>query len=735
MKKLLLLTLLSFHVLAGFTTLQDAEHYASTLTENPSADNTLALSPDYTSWYRAQRPGLLASLLDSFGIRKLPWSTAHFKQLVSSLVTAHAKKDEKPSLLIMRPRPGTQFIIFGPVYGSFHSLVRSLRELERRGTITTTFKIKEKNTFIVFDGNVIDKSPYIMETLSLVLKLLEINPENVFYLAGTHENDNYWKGNGLKTELDERAGDPQLEQLLTHLFAQLPRGLILMSPQEGEGALAIADLKLEKIGRECSKKMQTLAPGDRITCPTIEKGKELPVLARIQGEKRLMTYVHNQGLALVPEEAGALTWSVFSAPNAIYQKYFNFYFDAFVVLTIASSFDRSTLELINQDIRTKQGFKRSASFAVETGQPLKDPHSFLTKTEAEKKPILLGCSLDLSKGASGQGKLVKLGISLCVNEQNQKGGIHGRRLEVIFMDDEYSPDRARKNVTDFVKKYKSTLFLCNLGSPTVQACLDLIKEGKIFIFFPVTEAPLFRKPGLSVVHWTTSYKNEALALTEYTLHNSGIKDIAFLYQNDSYGLGALEGSREALKKYPGVRSKEVSYERNSTDFKNAIDQVKAASPDALGFFATALASEEFIRQIGVEFFIGKKVFGLSDLAELSFKKFMSQKGIDVVVAEFAPNPVISSLEIVKEYRKALYSYGLANEDVFMLEGYISTALTIDILTKAADTSHKSIQEVITSMKDYPFKGLTLTYNPQTRELAHKLWLDVGTPDWIEQKIA
>ena len=54
-----------------------------------------------------------------------------------------------------------------------------------------------------------------------------------------------------------------------------------------------------------------------------------------------------------------------------------------------------------------------------------------------------------------------------------------------------SPARARQNVKEFVKKYKSNIFLCNVGSPTLEAYLDLVKRGEIFVFFPVTGGTSF----------------------------------------------------------------------------------------------------------------------------------------------------------------------------------------------------------------------------------------------------
>ena len=224
---------------------------------------------------------------------------------------------------------------------------------------------------------------------------------------------------------------------------------------------------------------------------------------------------------------------------------------------------------------------------------------------SQKEPLVIGCTLDLSKGASGQGKQVKIGISMCINNQNEKGGIDGRRIDVVFMDDEYSPEKARQNVEEFIKKYKSTLFLCNLGSPTLQAYLDLVRKNAIFIFFPVTGAPLFRKPDLpGVVHSTASYENEAKGLTSYMIASYGIKDFAFLYQNDSYGIGALEGARQLLAQAKLPKALEVPYERNTTSFKSAIEKIKASPARAIDI-STAIAATEFIRQAGLNFSLEK----------------------------------------------------------------------------------------------------------------------------------
>ncbi len=484
------------------------------------------------------------------------------------------------------------------------------------------------------------------------------------------------------------------------------------------------------------------------------------------GEKRLMSYRQHGGLVQAPAHEGALTWAIFSAPNQLYRTYFDFTYDAFVILTIGQTLASSVIALYNQEVREKTGFHKVARYAVMSGKsliglPMKiaqhenrfippaSVHDRLTvcqettdsevgvklTKETEQEPLYIGCTVDLTKGASPIGKRVRDGVALRINQLNANGGLKGRPVKMVFMDDEYSPEKAIINVEQFMKKYNSNIFLCSIGSPTLQAYLDSVKQGKIFLFFPVTGAPMFRKPDVKgIVHWRASYRTEAQVLTRYMINHYRVRNFAFLYQNDSYGIGALEGALDVIKKEGIKDAVEVRYERNVTSFSAQIKQVKDATATGLGFFSTSLAATEFIRQAGVDFFIGKKLFALSDLAEESFTKFVQQRGLDMIIAQFAPNPERSMLPLVKEFRQELSKQGNATADVFTLEGYMSASIAIHILKQTDDYTVSSINKVISSMKDETYKGLPLSFNPETRELAHELWLDTGAPLWIMQQI-
>lgn len=747
-------------------TLGRARDYAASTIELPPLEpGYSAFNPDYSSWYKSQEPSMLSDFFQFIGLYHPLWSPKFFKRLLLD-VTRYQQQEgysEEEDLMI-RATEGDEFLLLGPLFGSYHSLVRILSEWKRRGYVNDELKFIRPHMYAVFLGNVIDGSPYIMETLTLVLSLMRANPSKVLYLQGKHEYAGYWLGYGIQQEIETRAQDRSLYSDLKDFFKTLSPSLFMQGPDNnGQLMLFAGRVPLEAtLDKACLRKLETTSPDILLACQRTSLAQTVSIKTLFTGDDRLVSFSRHPGLILASSQLGATTWMLFSAPNRVFQRDFSFHYDTFAILTIGRSTDASVLALYHQDVREQTGFKEAACYDPITGKNLVlqkrkaqkvsllssheqriveqcahlKPLERVEHMKVKENPIFIGCSLDLSKGASAIGKPLKMGISLCLSWVNLHGGINGRPVQVVFMDDEYSPEKARANVESFIKTYKSTLFLCNLGSPTLESCIDLIRDNKIFVFFPATDAPLFRTADLvGVVHWSASYKGEGNVLTRYMMDHYHAKKFGFFYQDDVFGRGALEGAQDVLKK-EGIKDfVAVPYERNTTAFKQQVEKIKAANVSAVGFFSTSIAAAEFIRQIGVDFFIGRKAFGISDLGEESFQIFAHSVGLDVVVAEDVPNPKTSDLKIVKQFRKALYSQGYVEENVFALNGFISARIMMDILRRVSpDFSHAAINKALLGIKQYPFLGFTLTFNPQTRELSRLLWLDAGGSDWIEQMV-
>ena len=98
-----------------------------------------------------------------------------------------------------------------------------------------------------------------------------------------------------------------------------------------------------------------------------------------------------------------------------------------------------------------------------------------------------------------------------------------------------------------------------------------------------------------------------------------------------------------------------------------------------------------------------------------------------------PDPNTSELQIAKEYVQAMNERGLAS-GLNSLEGYIAAELLIDAIKHInLPYTKEKIIGYFEKMKNYKFKGLTLTFNTQKRDLSQPVWLRTIDYKWIEYK--
>ena len=165
------------------------------------------------------------------------------------------------------------------------------------------------------------------------------------------------------------------------------------------------------------------------------------------------------------------------------------------------------------------------------------------------------------------------------------------------------------------------------------------------------------------------------------------------------------------------------------NFKQQTQIMKDFNPDTILFLTNAIPIREFVRQIGVQYFAGKKLLGLS-VYEDSFEQFLKNQGLEFVLTRMVPDPRTSKLEIVQEYRDWADKNNMSYDKV-ALELYINASIFLDIVKHLEPPITKEkIIEAAESIKNYTFKGLTLNFNGNKRELGNTLWIDPGTGPWI-----
>ena len=114
--------------------------------------------------------------------------------------------------------------------------------MEKKEFINNDLKLKFKNHYIIFLGNVVGTSPYNMETLFLVTDLIQKNVGQVFYLEGAEEYREFWADRTFGKEIAIKGISPSskkdsLKNLMKDFFITLPSTVVLNLPKSKESIL------------------------------------------------------------------------------------------------------------------------------------------------------------------------------------------------------------------------------------------------------------------------------------------------------------------------------------------------------------------------------------------------------------------------------------------------------------------------------------------------------------------
>jgi ABC-type branched-subunit amino acid transport system substrate-binding protein len=781
-----------------FTTLKEFTDYARMMPEFPESDGGNWENPDYSTFHKQMIPGIKKKMIR--WLRRESALTFPVQALAPLLddVSLFLQKNVPEGRIVKKVSvdSGASFIIWTELNGAFHSLVRALNELHRQGILDDNLRIIEPLVHFVFAGDVSNKSPYLIETMFLVLRLMQMNPrcegrnhEKVFYLKGKQEDRQEWLNTGLGRELRTRLihngfEKTPLETAFSAFFNRLPLALYLM--QEAKVEKEVEAVRISYFTPEFSELEEDafLYFFDNYSRPVIsisqksfqETNISLKIRAYIYAGGDIKKHLERKGLSLISKSDTKAQWTIFSSPTDSSRRLYQFFDDAFVRLDIGDAPAKWTLTLYHQDVRTLKGFVQERPVYLLSGEVIvddnqqkvanlqKDLANILSENQSLRKgcigsegaatgekesaqvladaskhvaqtnTIVIGSTMDFSKQFKSYNESLKYGLNLVLDAFNKSGGAGGKSIQMVYLDDGYEPERARANIEKFLQDLKTNITFSSMGSPTLTNYLDLIKEKKVFVIFPNSGA--FRQPDLkNIVHLRTSYIENGYTIAQYVAKNLKDKKVAFFYQNDAWGKDLFQGAQAAFDQAGIHDILEVPFVANSISFTKQVDKIKEFDPDAIAFFCNSKVAQEFIKEIGAEYLQGKVLFGDTVLGQSDFSAFLKEKGLKMIRVQVVPDPDLSQLEIVKEFREyAKKEHILVNS--IALEGFINAAVLVDVIGHLkGDISVENIIKAIEGIKDYDFKGLKLNFDPETRQLLHTVWINDGAGDWIAQEVA
>jgi branched-chain amino acid transport system substrate-binding protein len=344
--------------------------------------------------------------------------------------------------------------------------------------------------------------------------------------------------------------------------------------------------------------------------------------------------------------------------------------------------------------------------------------------------ILFGQAAVLEGPSSALGRGMRQGILAAFAEINARGGVHGRKLELISRDDGYDPDRSAAQTIKLIEEDKVFALIGAVGTPTATVTVPIAKAKNVPFIGPFTGAGFLRAPELhNVVNIRASYGAEAEAWIKHLTEDLHIRSIAIFYQDDSYGRDGLAGVKLALEKRGMELTAEGTFERNTRAVASAMRTLKRAEPEAVVMVGTYGPCAEFIRLARKSGF--NPVFvNISFVGANALAKELGPEGQGVVVSQVVPFPWDASVKVVADYQAAEKALDPnLKPDFVSLEGYLSGRLVAAALEMAGpNPTRADMLQLINDVGRFDISGDIITFGQKMHDVPAKVFLTVIQPD-------
>ena len=313
-------------------------------------------------------------------------------------------------------------------------------------------------------------------------------------------------------------------------------------------------------------------------------------------------------------------------------------------------------------------------------------------TGATDKEIKIGHVIAYSGPASAYGAIGKA-IGAYFDKVNAEGGVNGRMIKFLSLDDGYNPAKTVEQVRKLVEEEEVLLLFQPLGTPSNTAIHKYMNTKKVPQLFVATGATLWGDPKNFpyTMGWQPSYQSEARNYAAHLLETKPNAKIGILMQNDDYGKDYLKGFEDGLgDKAKTMIVSKVTYEVTDPTVDSQIVTLKASGADTFFNITTPKFAAQAIKKAAE---IGWKPVHYVNSVSTSVAGVLTPAGLDasmgLISAQYIKDPTDPQVQSGKEWdewvawMKKYHPSGALNDN-FNVYGYSVAQTLVQVLKQAGD---------------------------------------------------
>jgi branched-chain amino acid transport system substrate-binding protein len=333
---------------------------------------------------------------------------------------------------------------------------------------------------------------------------------------------------------------------------------------------------------------------------------------------------------------------------------------------------------------------------------------------ASDTEIKLGQTMPYSGPASAYAAIGKTEVAY-FQMINDKGGINGRKINLVSLDDGYSPPRAVEQVRRLVEEEQVLALFQTLGTPTNTAIHKYVNAKKVPHLFIATGATKWGDPKNYpwTMGWQPTYQTEANIYARYILAHKPNAKVAILYQNDDYGKDYLKGFKDGLgDKAASVIVAEVSYEVTDPTVDSQIVTLKASGADTFFNITTPKFAAQAIRKV---YDMGWKPLHFLNNVSSSVGATLAPAGLEkssgIITAQYmkdATDPQWNKDPAMQRWREFMAKYmpGADHSDILHVYGYAAAQLMVHVIKQCGDDlTRENLLKQAANVKNFEPDGL------------------------------
>jgi branched-chain amino acid transport system substrate-binding protein len=323
--------------------------------------------------------------------------------------------------------------------------------------------------------------------------------------------------------------------------------------------------------------------------------------------------------------------------------------------------------------------------------------------------ITIGQSAPLSGPAEELGREMKAGAEAAFAAVNEAGGIGGRKIKLVTLDDANDPERTKANTQKLINEENVLALFGYVGTHAINPILPVVEKSKVALIGPMTGDSNLRDSVQRYVYTTrASYVEEAEQLVAQLVARKLTK-IALFYQNDASGRAGLAAVDYAMRKrnLPIVIFGTVN--RGAVNVESAAQTIAKSGANAVVIAAGSTSGAAFIKHMRKQ---GSQAqFALFSTA--AGKNLVAKLGDDargVAVSQVVPLPFSEAEPLGREYLKRIG--GTAKASHASLEGYVAARVLIEGLKRAGKSpTRESLVDGLDKAGTVDVNGFRLAYSP------------------------